>query len=141
MMLRMGVRLALLFFITACVWAVDVLLQVGWLHWIPEAAFCYLLGVKFRTLVPIDRTYDAFVLTTSLWLFATAWLLLIFKGLFVLLPSVGFFGLFSLGYLPSPNAVRNVENTVHQKQDSHDRPQQTVQSHQKLNPREEISPR
>jgi hypothetical protein len=97
-MFRLGVRLALLFFITACVWAVDVLLQVGWLHWIPEAPFCYLLGAKFRTFVPSDRTDDAFLFTASLWLFAMAWLLIAF-GPFILLPSAGFFGLFCLGYL------------------------------------------
>jgi len=96
-MFRLGTPLALLFFVTACVWAVDVLLQVGWLHWIPEAAFCYLLGVKFRTLVPSDRTDDAFLFSTALWLFVIAWLLIAF-GPFILLPSAGFFGLFCLGY-------------------------------------------
>jgi hypothetical protein len=94
-MFRLGVRLALLFFITACVWAVDVLLQVGWLHWIPEAVLCYLLGAKFRTFVPSDRTYDALVLTTSLWLFAMAWLLLAF-GPFILCHRRAFSGCFAL---------------------------------------------
>ena len=134
-MFRLGVPLALLFFLTACVWAVDVLAQIGWLHWIPETVFCYLVGAKFRTFIPSDRTSDAFLFATALWLFAMAWLLLIFQGPFILLPSTGFFGLFWLGYRTSPhvpNVVQNVENTVHQKQDSHDRPQQTVWSHQKL---------
>jgi hypothetical protein len=125
-MMRLGVPLALLFLATACVWAVDILLQVGWLHWIPEAALCYLLGARLRTLAPSDRTDDAFLFSASLWLFAMAWLLLIFKGPLVLLPSAGFFGLFWLGYRTPPhvpNVVQNVEGAVHKEQDSHDRPQ------------------
>jgi hypothetical protein len=96
-MFRLGVPLALLFFITVCVWVVDVLLQIGWIHWIPEGVFCYLLGTRLSKLVPSNSDIDVLLFAISLWLFAMAWLLIAF-GPFILLPSAGFFGLFYLGY-------------------------------------------
>jgi hypothetical protein len=84
--------IALLFFLTACVWAADVFLDIGFLHWFLEIPLVYLIGVEMRS-----KGSDAFMFATSLYLFISAWLLMVF-GSSAVPQIIGFYGVFWLGY-------------------------------------------